>query len=198
MRTGDSSFPPRLQQCHLCDAQPAGFTGYLRSSTWQSVTLAEELMGVLRAMLSLPQYLMTAMLVGAEHVTHRRESITGAIAKKGQSTEGLDPPGRLLQWHTRPACSHRCAQSGGTDSRAHMGQENTQQRSEATRSGCGSGQREYGYLFTGFCGYKRPRLANSACERPRGCRRKRKSHGWCCCRAGRNCQQSNFLWPPLP
>jgi len=47
--------------------------------TWQSVTLAEELMGVLRAMLSLPQYLMTAMLVGAEHVTHRRESITGAI-----------------------------------------------------------------------------------------------------------------------
>ena len=48
--------------------------------TWHRVTLAEELMGVLRATLSFPQYLITAILVGAEHVTHSRESITGAIA----------------------------------------------------------------------------------------------------------------------
>lgn len=50
--------------------------------TWQSVTLAEELMGVLRAMLSFPQYLITAMFVGAEHVTHSRESIMGAISAR--------------------------------------------------------------------------------------------------------------------
>ena len=40
-------------------------------------------MGVLRAMLSLPQYLMTAMFVGAEHVMQRRGSMTGPMAKGG-------------------------------------------------------------------------------------------------------------------
>lgn len=60
----------------------------MHNNTWQRVTLAEELIGVLRATLSLPQYLMTAMLVGAEHVTHRRESITGAMAGSTHSCRG--------------------------------------------------------------------------------------------------------------
>lgn len=40
-------------------------------------------MGVFNATLSLPQYLITAMFVGAEQVTHSLASITGAIVSHG-------------------------------------------------------------------------------------------------------------------
>ncbi len=87
--------------------------------TWQSVTLAEELMGVLRAMLSLPQYLMTAMLVGAEQVTHRRESITGAIAAAAAAATSFGPyPYRCGPYSRQERCPLGCCASYGMESRS--------------------------------------------------------------------------------
>jgi len=53
---------------------------YLIQHTWSKVHETEELMGVLSSMLALPQYLMTAMLVGALTVSTSRGSMAAGIS----------------------------------------------------------------------------------------------------------------------